>query len=40
MSTPPPVIVTEALRKRFGSVEVLKGIDFAARDGEVVSRSP
>jgi octopine/nopaline transport system ATP-binding protein len=36
MSTP-PVIVTEALNKRFGSVEVLKGIDFAARDGEVVS---
>jgi ABC-type histidine transport system ATPase subunit len=37
MSTPPPVIGTEALRKRFGTVEVLRGIDFAARDGEVVS---
>jgi ABC-type histidine transport system ATPase subunit len=37
MTTPPPVIVTEALSKRFGTVEVLKGIDFAARDGEVVS---
>lgn len=36
MSTP-PVIVTEALNKRFGTVEVLKGIDFAARDGEVIS---
>ncbi len=36
MSTP-PVIVTEALSKRFGNAEVLRGIDFAARDGEVVS---
>lgn len=33
----PPVIVTQALNKRFGTFEVLKGIDFAARDGEVVS---
>jgi ABC-type histidine transport system ATPase subunit len=37
MSASPPVIVTEALRKTFGTVEVLKGIDFAASDGEVVS---
>jgi octopine/nopaline transport system ATP-binding protein len=34
---PPPVIATESLSKSFGSVEVLKGIDFQARDGEVVS---
>ena len=33
----PPVIVTQGLSKRFGTVEVLKGIDFQARDGEVVS---
>ena len=32
-----PVIVTEALSKSFGTVEVLRGIDFQARDGEVVS---
>jgi octopine/nopaline transport system ATP-binding protein len=32
-----PVIATEALNKRFGTVDVLKGIDFQARDGEVVS---
>lgn len=31
------VVATKDLHKRFGSVEVLKGIDFAARDGEVVS---
>lgn len=37
MSTPPPVIMTEALRKHFGPVEVLRGIDFTARDGEVIS---
>jgi octopine/nopaline transport system ATP-binding protein len=34
---PPPVIATEGLRKRFGTIEVLQGIDFQARDGEVVS---
>jgi octopine/nopaline transport system ATP-binding protein len=32
-----PVVATEALSKRFGTVEVLKGIDFQAYDGEVVS---
>ncbi|RWR09522.1 ATP-binding cassette domain-containing protein [Sinirhodobacter populi] len=32
-----PVIATEGLRKHFGTVEVLKGIDFSARDGEVIS---
>jgi octopine/nopaline transport system ATP-binding protein len=37
MTASPPVITTEALRKSFGPVEVLRGIDFAARDGEVVS---
>jgi octopine/nopaline transport system ATP-binding protein len=34
---PPPVIATESLSKSYGSVEVLTGIDFQARDGEVVS---
>jgi len=37
MSAPPPVVATEALSKRFGTVEVLRGIDFAASHGEVVS---
>lgn len=31
------IIMTEGLRKRFGTLEVLKGIDFHANDGEVVS---
>jgi octopine/nopaline transport system ATP-binding protein len=31
------VIATDALSKRFGTVEVLKSIDFRAYDGEVVS---
>jgi octopine/nopaline transport system ATP-binding protein len=34
---PQTVIATEGLSKSFGTVEVLKGIDFQARDGEVVS---
>ena len=32
-----PVVETIGLHKNFGSIEVLKGIDFQARDGEVVS---
>lgn len=32
-----PVITTVGLRKRFGTLEVLKGIDFHANDGEIVS---
>ena len=32
-----PVIATEDMHKRFGNLEVLKGIDFQAYDGEVVS---
>jgi octopine/nopaline transport system ATP-binding protein len=32
-----PAICTEDLHKHFGNVEVLKGIDFRAHDGEVVS---
>ena len=37
MSAAVPVVSLKGLRKRFGSLEVLKGIDFAAREGEVVS---
>ncbi len=33
----PPAIATSGLRKSFGSLEVLKGIDFCAAEGEVVS---
>ncbi len=32
-----PAIAVEGLHKRFGNLEVLKGIDFHANDGEVVS---
>lgn len=32
-----PVISTQSLHKRYGNLEVLKGIDFRASDGEVVS---
>jgi octopine/nopaline transport system ATP-binding protein len=32
-----PAITTTGLRKRFGTLEVLKGIDFSAAEGEVVS---
>ncbi len=34
---PPPAVELRGLRKSFGSLEVLKGIDFAAHEGEVVS---
>jgi len=32
-----PVIATQRLVKKFGELEVLKGIDFEAREGEVIS---
>jgi ABC-type histidine transport system ATPase subunit len=32
-----PAIAADDLRKRFGAVEVLKGIDFRAHEGEVIS---
>lgn len=32
-----PAISTEGLHKHYGNLEVLKGIDFRANDGEVVS---
>jgi ABC-type polar amino acid transport system, ATPase component len=32
----PPALVIEGLTKNFGSVEVLKGIDLAVREGEVI----
>ncbi|TPL02170.1 MULTISPECIES: ATP-binding cassette domain-containing protein [unclassified Mesorhizobium] len=34
---PAPAISTSGLVKRFGRLEVLKGIDFEAREGEVIS---
>ncbi|MEO1291998.1 MAG: amino acid ABC transporter ATP-binding protein [Pseudomonadota bacterium] len=34
---PPPVLSLEGIKKRFGSLEVLKGIDLTARAGEVVA---
>ncbi|MBI3507991.1 MAG: ATP-binding cassette domain-containing protein [Proteobacteria bacterium] len=33
----PPTVELRKLRKSFGAFEVLKGIDFAAREGEVIS---
>jgi octopine/nopaline transport system ATP-binding protein len=33
----PPTIEISGLAKRFGSLEVLKGITFTARDGEVIA---
>lgn len=33
----PAVISTDGLHKRYGTLEVLKGMDFRAEDGEVVS---
>lgn len=35
--TPPSAISTLGLRKSYGEIEVLKGIDFEAQEGEVVS---
>ena len=32
---PPPIVMARGVRKSFGSVEVLHGIDFAVRPGEV-----
>ncbi len=37
MSSTSPVVTLRGLRKRFGTLEVLKGIDFEACEGEVVS---
>lgn len=36
MTSEPPIVVIAGLRKSFGSFEVLKGIDFEIRRGEVV----
>jgi octopine/nopaline transport system ATP-binding protein len=33
----PAAIEVKRLRKRFGALEVLKGVDLAARDGQVIS---
>ncbi len=37
MTLPPPVIEIRALHKAYGLLEVLKGVDLIARQGEVVS---
>jgi polar amino acid transport system ATP-binding protein len=34
---PDPILTTQALRKSFGRLEVLRGIDLALREGEVVA---
>ncbi|MEI6362979.1 MAG: amino acid ABC transporter ATP-binding protein [Actinomycetes bacterium] len=36
MTSEPPIVVIAGLRKRFGTFEVLQGIDFEIRRGEVV----
>lgn len=36
-SNPVPAVELRGLRKRFGSLEVLKGVDFTAHEGEVIS---
>jgi octopine/nopaline transport system ATP-binding protein len=36
-ASPPPALVVEDLRKRFGAIEVLKGVDLTARDGDVTA---
>lgn len=33
----PPIVVVEAMRKRFGTLEVLKGIDLTVAPGEVIA---
>jgi polar amino acid transport system ATP-binding protein len=37
MSSPRPVLVVEGLHKRFGTLEVLRGIDLEVREREVVA---
>ncbi len=37
MTTTPPVIVSEGLRKSYGSLEVLKGVTGTLYQGDVVS---
>jgi octopine/nopaline transport system ATP-binding protein len=37
MSSDTPALVVENMRKRFGSVEVLKGVSLTAREGDVIS---
>jgi ABC-type histidine transport system ATPase subunit len=37
MTSSAPTLVAEDIHKRFGSVEVLKGITLTARDGDVIS---
>jgi ABC-type histidine transport system ATPase subunit len=37
MTTTSPALVVEDIHKKFGNVEVLKGISLTARDGDVIS---
>jgi len=37
MTAAPPAIEVEDLHKRFGSLEVLKGVSLAAREGDVIA---
>ncbi len=37
MGEAPPAIVVEDLHKRFGSLEVLKGVSLTANQGDVIS---
>src|SRR5690606_21352344 len=37
MGEPAPALVVEDLHKRFGELEVLKGISLAANDGDVIA---
>ncbi|MBX6323747.1 MAG: ABC transporter ATP-binding protein [Rhodospirillaceae bacterium] len=37
MAEPTPALVVEDIHKRFGELQVLKGVSFAARDGDVIA---
>ena len=37
MAEPTPALVVEDLHKRFGDLEVLKGVSLAAHEGDVIA---